>query len=224
MSTPPPIFCTDLDLLHWEPNILRDAAFASQTLISGTGDLDGTDFSIASGSFDDAKVQRDQVIVIGEPVNGCFPITAIKTATSLSVSVLYDELIDEEEDTRTPAGTTSAAGVPFVVRTFWPQRMVVSELLAQAAGAGRSRDGETPAQILDPTSLRRTCVVGTLQMIYSALAAAADENEPHYAIRAELYERLYRRAMRSARVAIDLNNDGQADAIRSLNVLDLRRT
>ena len=26
-------FCTDIDLLHWEPNILRDAAFASQTLI-----------------------------------------------------------------------------------------------------------------------------------------------------------------------------------------------
>lgn len=223
MSTPTPIFCTDLDLLHWEPNVLRDAAFASQTLISGTGDLSGTDFSIAAGSFVTAKVARDQVIAIGAPINGCFPITEVKTATSLSVSILYDELINEEEDTRTFAGAASATGVTYAVRTFWPQRVIVSEMLAQAAGVGQSRDGEAPASILDPTSLRRACALGTLQMIYSALAAAADEDEPHYAIRAELYERLFRRAMRSARVAIDLDADGQADVIRALNVLDLRR-
>ena len=42
-------FCNDIDLLHWEPNILRDAAFASQTLISGTGDLAGSTFTIPSG-------------------------------------------------------------------------------------------------------------------------------------------------------------------------------
>jgi hypothetical protein len=224
MPTTTPIFCTDLDLLHWEPNILRDAAFASQTLISRTGDLAGTDFTIAAGSFVTAKVARDQVIVIDAPINGCFPITAINTATSLSLSILYDALIDEENDTRTAAGTTSATGVPYAVRTFWPQRVIVSELLSQAAGAGQSRDGEAPAAILDPTSLRRACALGTLQMIYSALAAAADEDEPHYAIRAELYERLFRRAMRSARVAIDLDADGEADVIRALNVLELRRT
>jgi hypothetical protein len=219
---PTPTYCTDLDLLHWEPNILRDAAFVSQTLISGTGDLAGTDFTIAAGSFSDAKVATDQVIVIGGDVNGCFPITAVKTTTSLSISVLYDELIDGE--TRTPARAGSATAVPFAVRTFWPQRLVVSELLAQAAGAGQSRNGEAPAAILDAVSLRRACVLGTLQMIYSALAAAAEEDEPHFGIRAELYERLYRRAMRSARVAMDLDGDGKADVVRALNVLDLRRT
>jgi len=221
MSTTP--FCTDLDLLHWEPNILRDAAFASQTLISGTGNLSGTGFSIASGSFTAANVQRDQVIAIDAPINGCFPIAAVTSATALSISVLYDQLIDDEEGSRTAVATASATGVPFAIRTFWPQRMVVSELLAQAAGTGQSRNGEAPATILDPTSLRRACVLGTLQMIYSALAAAADESETHYSIRAELYERLYRRAMRSAQVAIDLDGDGKADAIRALNVLDLRR-
>jgi len=25
-------FCKDVDLLHWEPNLFRDAAFASQAL------------------------------------------------------------------------------------------------------------------------------------------------------------------------------------------------
>ena len=37
-------FCNDIDLLHWEPNIFRDAAFASQTLMSGSGSLAGTAF------------------------------------------------------------------------------------------------------------------------------------------------------------------------------------
>ena len=32
-------YCTDVDLITWEPNVLKDAAFASQTLIAGTADL-----------------------------------------------------------------------------------------------------------------------------------------------------------------------------------------
>ena len=26
-------YCTDVDLIQWEPNLLKDAAFASQTLL-----------------------------------------------------------------------------------------------------------------------------------------------------------------------------------------------
>ena len=76
-------FCNDIDLLHWEPNILRDAAFASQTLISGTGDLAGTAFSISSGSFTAAHVTGDMAIVLGGAVAGTFPIVSVDGAAQL---------------------------------------------------------------------------------------------------------------------------------------------
>jgi hypothetical protein len=38
-----------------------------------------------------------------------------------------------------------------------------------------------------------------------------------------MYEDLYRRSLRSARVELDLDNDGTADARRELNVLNLTR-
>ena len=44
-------FCTDTNLLEFEPNICRDAAFVSQTLLSGSGDLAAASFTIDSGSL-----------------------------------------------------------------------------------------------------------------------------------------------------------------------------
>src|SRR5688572_9351031 len=85
-------FCTDIDLLHWEPNILVDAAFASQTLISGTGNLAGTTFTIASGSFTTAHIAADQAIVLSGSIAGAFPIVSVDSATQLTLSVLYDGL------------------------------------------------------------------------------------------------------------------------------------
>src|SRR5205823_3957113 len=64
-------FCTDIDLLHWEPNICRDAAFASQTLIAGSGDLAGTVFTIASGSFSAAHVAADKILNPSSLVRAC---------------------------------------------------------------------------------------------------------------------------------------------------------
>ena len=85
-------FSTDIDLLHWEPNILRDAAFASQTLISGTGDLSGTTFTLAAGSLATAHVTADQVIVLTGDISGCYPIVSVDSATQLTLSTLYDGL------------------------------------------------------------------------------------------------------------------------------------
>src|SRR5688572_3085873 len=91
-------YATDLDLLHWEPNLLRDAAFASQTLISGTGNLAGTSFTISSGSFTDAKAQIDQLVKLGPPFDGTYPIVAVNGATEITLSVMYDGLFPESGD------------------------------------------------------------------------------------------------------------------------------
>ncbi len=212
-------FCTDIDLLHWEPNLLRDAAFASQTLLSGSGNLADTTFTISSGSFTAAHVTPNQVIVLTGATSGCYPIVTVDSATQLTISALYDGLFPTSGDpTATSVGT--ATGLSYVVRTFWPQRRVVSELLMQAAGLDPTDDAA--ATIINPTALRRACTLGTLHMIYSALAAAATEPS-NLDIRVQLYEQLYRNAFRNARVEIDRDGDGKADGAASLNVLEFQR-
>ena len=213
-------FCTDIDLLHWEPNICRDAAFASQALISGTGDLAGSVFTIAAGSFATAHVTPDQVIVLTGGTSGSYPIVSVDSATQLTLSVLYDGLYPTSGDpVPSPPGT--AAGLAYVVRTFWPQRRIVSELLLSACGLDPA-DAEAADAILNPTALKRPCTLGALHLIYSALAAAAAEPDA-LMLRVAMYERLYRRALESARVHLDLDGDGVAEVVRALNVLELQR-
>ncbi|MBC8106944.1 MAG: hypothetical protein H7Z14_10170 [Anaerolineae bacterium] len=212
MPTTTTPFCTDVDLLNWEPNIFRDAPFASQTLLAGTGTLSGTEFTIGTGSFEDAGIDANHVIVLGGDADGCFPIASVDATQAITVRVM-----NEGPENRAPNATGS---LPFVVRTFWPQRMIVSELIAQAAGVGASTDNAS-ATILNPEVLSRACALGTLQMIYSALAAAAEVAGGGN--RAALSARFSRRGWRGARAAVDLAGDGRADAHRMLNVLNFQR-
>src|SRR5688572_6984732 len=118
-------FCTDTALLAWEPNLPRDAAFASQTLLAGTGDLAGTTFTMDSaGSFTAAHVEANQVIVLTGGTSGCYPIVSVNSATQLTISVLWDGLMPISGDpTPSPIGTT--IDLAFVIRTFAPQRRVI---------------------------------------------------------------------------------------------------
>lgn len=208
------------DLLHWEPHILRDASFASQTLIAGTGDLSGTDFSISSGSLSAAHVTPDQAIVLGGAIEGTYPIVSVGSATELTLSVLYDGLYPATGSPEaSPVGSSN--GLSYAIRTFWPQRRIVSELLLSSAGLDPG-DPLSGDRVTNPSSLKRVCTLGTLHLIYSALAAVAEEPAALNA-RVALYERLYRRALKATRVELDLNDDGEADTVRSLGVLDLQR-
>jgi len=215
------IFCTDTDLLHWEPNLLRDAAFASQTLMAGTGDLTGTTFTVDSaGSLLASHVAPQQVIVLSGATSGSYPIVSVDSATQLTISALHDGLFPVGGgSTASPVATAIDLG--FAIRTFWPQRRVVSDLLLAAAGLDPTRP-DVDDVVTNASALNRPAVLGTLQMIYSALAAVVASPEA-LATRADLYERLYRRALRSTVVELDLNGDGAADASRALNVLQFQR-
>jgi hypothetical protein len=218
------IFCNDADLLYWEPDVMKDAAFASQTLDAGTGTLAGTTFTMVTGTvFTTQAVEPGNVIVLSGAVVGCFPIVAVPDPSYLQLSVLHEEMFPAAgEPAPTLVSPGGATGVDFVIRSFWPQRRVVSDLLAQAIGLSPGTSEASCATILNPQTLRRACVLGTLQMIYSAMAAVADE-PAKYSLRADLYERLYRRAMRQAQVDLDLNGDGRADVRRSPGLLRMVR-
>ena len=209
-------FCTDIDLLYWEPDLLKSAAFASQLLLAGTGTLSGTKFTIASGSLAESHVLAGQAIVLSGAVSGCYPLASVDSATELTLSVLYEGL------DQSPSPPGSAADVGLVIRTFWPQRKLVSDLLLHAAGIGPESGAPAEAAIANPQALRRPCTLGTLQLLYSAMSAASNEPGP-LAIRAELYERLYRRALSRTRVEIDYNGDGAAERVRHLALIELGR-
>lgn len=215
------LFCTDSDLLLWEPKLLSEAAIAGQTLIAGSCNLSGSTLTISSGSLTAAHVEAEQVVVLGGAISGCFPIVSIDSATAMTISILYEGLAPEANP-KVPSGVGSGAGLTYAVRTFWAQRRVVSELLSQAIGLVPGTQEASTAVVMNPQALRRACALGTIHMIYSTLAAAAEAPEV-YAARMDLYERLYRRELRNAVVQLDTDGDGRVDAVRRLNVVTLRR-
>src|SRR5207249_1012501 len=118
-----PTYATDTDLLHWEPNLFRDASAAAQTLLAGTGaTLDGTTLTISGASFTDANVHPQNVIVLGGSITGSFPIVTVPTATTLTLSVLYDKLFadsaDDAEDVQPASSPGDGSSLTFTVRTF----------------------------------------------------------------------------------------------------------
>ena len=218
------LFCKDVDLLYWEPAVLKDATFASQVLAAGSGDVAGNQFTATTGpSFVAQAVEAGQVLVLAGSIAGSYPITAVLGATQLRVSPLYAELFPEEGSPPASLVVGTASGLTYAVRTFWAQRKLVSDLLAQAVGVVPGTADETDVAILNPEGLKTACVLGTLQMIYSAIAAAAAADPAQFEVRAELYERLYRRALRQARVDLDTDGDGRANVRRTPGVVALMR-
>jgi len=209
-------FATDIDLLHWEPQLLEDAAFASQILISGTCDLDDSTITIDTGDFEDAQVQAGNVIVLEGAMEGTFPITSVDLPKEIQISALYGSL----EQPFTPSKVGSATGLTYSIRTYWAQRQMVSDLLLVTAGLNPDN---TSIQVLPNASLKRACVLGTLQMIYNAIAINETQDNHPKAIRSALYAKLYRRALRQVKLEIDTNNDGVAEIVRDLNTCQLKR-
>lgn len=211
------LYCTDVDLLHYEPNLFKDAAFASQTLLTGVGNLAGTSFTITAGSLLTSRVSKDGVICLLGTIVGSYPIVKVDSATQLTLSVLYDGLRPASGDpVAVPVAT--AVNQPFAVRTFWAQRRVVSDMIAAVAGL----DGDSPPLLMNAPALVRPCALGTLQMVYNALAAIVEEPaEPLH--RAERYGLWFRQAMAAARIELDTNGDGRGDTTRHLGLCQLVR-
>ncbi len=55
------MFCTDTDLMLWEPHIASEAAFSTQTLLATTGSVSGTTLTIASGSLLTSRVRAGYI-------------------------------------------------------------------------------------------------------------------------------------------------------------------
>jgi hypothetical protein len=213
-------YCTDTNLLSFEPWIFRDAAFASQLLASGSGQLAGTLFTRNAGSFVDDHVIPGGVITLQGDMIGCYPIVSVDGPAQLTASTFHDGLFtDDGTLVASPIG--SAASIAFSIRTFHPQRQIISDLIRQAARVGEGTD-LPGAVILPSASLRNTAALGAFHLIYCALAAASSD-PAELSRRADYYERLYRRALTRLRVEIDTDGDGEGNLVRPLAITDLVR-
>ncbi|HQY87894.1 MAG TPA: hypothetical protein PK402_04495 [Tepidisphaeraceae bacterium] len=209
------LFCTDADLLLWEPNLAREASFASQTKLTTTGSIAGEKLTIASGNLTTSGVAIDDIVSVEGDLVGCFPVVGIESATICDLTVITQNAYENGQPTPLP----SASDLDLRFCTFYAQRRVVSDVMLSLANLTEAQ----AQRIMNPGTLRRAAVLGTLQMIYSALAAVAGESSAELQVRASLYERLYRRAIRVVQIELDLDEDGQADCARQLNVIQLQR-
>jgi hypothetical protein len=237
-------FCSDTDLLYWEPGLFADAAGVAQKLLSGEATVNGPAVTIGiSQSLPDAGVVAGSVITFsGGDVQGSFPIVSIDSNTQLTMTALYDGL---DAETLEPALVADATSQQYVIRTFYAHRRSATEEILIAAGLDpTATDG---LSILNPQALKRPCVLRALWMIYTARAGAAmasaaaavqaagtgsdaatigagrDREQTNYTARAAVYERLYWRALRSVQLLIDTDGDGRADVTKMMNLAELRR-
>jgi hypothetical protein len=208
-------FCTDADLLAWDAELIATAQIASQTLLRATGvSLSGATLTLSSGSFLTARVAAGQVAVLSGGLAGAFPIVGVESATSCKLSVNAESL-DE-----TPPATTSignATALELVVRTFYPQRKIVADLICKLIGI----EPAEAWQIVSAASLRRAAVLGTLQQVSHLLSGAG---ATELAARAAGYGKLFHRELRGRRVELDLDGDGRGDTTRILKQIVLERT
>jgi hypothetical protein len=226
------LLCNDVDLLRWEPNVFRDASAAAQVLLGGTGALSGTTFTASSGSFIDARVAPGNALSVSGGVVATLAIIDVTSATVLGVSVMHGDLYSTGGSANT-VPPKAGSGLTFSVATFSPQIKEISDGLFQAAGIMPGTDDETKVTILNSEALRRPCVLGTLMLVYRALATAAPvdtkfsnttggadpANQKTWNDRADLYMRLYLRATRAVRVEVDLDGDGVVDEKREMDVV-----
>lgn len=194
------MYCTDTDLLRWEPALFIEAAFVSQSLLISDGTFDGSVLRLGrSAWFDVARVCPGHVALIQNGPTVARPILSIDEPTVATVGIAD----------RHPR---PAENVRVTVRTFAAQQRIASELLTRMAGI----DPTLGQRVLDPRVLRRPCVLGTLHQIYSALSAAAVKDDADLVVRAQLYALLYRKSLRGLVVEIDRDNDNVGDARRSV--------
>jgi hypothetical protein len=236
------MFTTDRDLLQLEPTLFRDVGWLSQRLIRTTGTLTSGVVTIDAGDLELSGVAPGQVAL----VNGV-PLEVL--AVSPQEATLSLIRAGPGESALVPLD--SGEGAVLDVYTFEPQRAIVHGQLLRMLGidpdvpAGALGPGSTvltEAAVLNPRSLWLVEALGTLHLIFAAAAApigpggiGAPESGTGGGgagsslgagtlwARAEMYRRRFVAERARAGALIDLDGDGIADAMRTLNVAMLVR-
>lgn len=209
-------FAVDRDLLVFEPALFRDAAFAAQTRVQ-TADaaIAGTALTSAAADFVASDVNAGAVaLVAGVPLE----VVARLSATQLTVSRL------RESTAAAPVAPAPVSGATLSIITFAPQIRVMHDMLLRTVGVDPDDPAASPSQadITNPGAFIRAEALGALHLIFAAAAPIAGDDSPLW-VKAELYRNRFAAERRRLIAGVDLDGDGQPDAVRRPSVIQLTR-
>ncbi|MFG0305682.1 MAG: hypothetical protein ACF8Q5_05655 [Phycisphaerales bacterium JB040] len=204
-------FATDRDCVALEPGVIGEAAWAGQRVLSGSGSVSGTTLTLEPGgvTLAQAGIAPGHVVVVGGVT---LEIVSVESDLGATVSVLRGGV----EEPAVPPGDIGAS--PVEVHSFAPVLETVHRQVLRMAGIDPD-DTEgllTEADVLNPGALRELEACGALHLIYSAVAAAGPIGGAMEKKANAWRDRFWGERSR-ARVLLDLDGDGEADASRRLN-------
>ncbi|GAB4384301.1 MAG: hypothetical protein Kow0022_06440 [Phycisphaerales bacterium] len=212
-------FATDADLLVLEPALFRDVAWIGQRLVSGTGSAGGTVLTMSTQdvAFDAAGVGAGNVVLINDAP---FEVIDRISGTVLTIS----RLRTGSDEPLIPIGPVAGAGVS--VPTFAPQIAMVHRQVMRMIGIDPDAQPDqariSASAITNRPGIARLEALGALHLIFSSAGSALGP-ESVFSKKAELYRQRFAEERQRSAAMIDLDGDGQPDAIRRFNIMLLVR-
>lgn len=210
------MFASDRDLLVLEPRLFEEVSFASQTVLTGQGDIesDGTTLTARGMDFAGAGVDAGWVVV----VDGVAAEVVARVGTgALTISRPRASSGDA------PLPLVPGSGLSVRVMTFRPQLGVVHEQALTALGLGAgSGSGLEASSVLNPAALTRVEALGALHLVFSGAAALVGYDSVLWQ-KAQMYLSRYAAERHRVSAIVDLDGDGVGDATRRMNVMQFVR-
>ena len=214
-------FARDRDLLVLEPNLFRDIGWTGQRLVDvASATLTGKTLTLPGVDLAALGVGEGNVAVVG---GAALEVIARLSATTLQVSRL------REDPGGAPIPPLAVSGVSAQVWTFGPQIRSAHERVLRMVGIEPDVGGRAPtggvlgeSAVVNRRAVARAEALAALHVIFAAGAAAATEDSLLWR-KAESYRERFAEERRRLEVAVDLDGDGLADAVRRPTVAALVR-
>ncbi len=213
-------FCSDRDLLIFEPALFLGAAWPCSILCGqGGASLSGTTLTAQDTDFNAAGVAAGMVANIWTTTAAegiACEIVSVDSPTTLTVSAL-------RADRGGPAVAPLAGGenLVFAVRTYQPQIQAATEALDETRLQMCSSAGIGTAEFADPGAIRLAAAYGALESIF--IARSRGGNDDGDTAKARQYRAFLRESKARLRVIFDADNDGIAERMLTLGNVTLRR-
>ncbi len=214
-------FSYDRDILKHEPVLFSELHLPTQVRVRGSGAaLSGTTLTDAAGDFTNAGVEAGGVVHLASAdgvLDGAYEIISVDSVTQLTVSVLR---ADDEDDAIAPP---AASDVTYRISTFAPQ---IAEVAFELTGYFGLQPGDPISEasaesIIDAEGLRHASTLAVIASVYATWNGWTSD-AGHWQ-KSQHYRQRFETAQRRCRLALDLDGDGTADAIRTGGTFRLAR-
>jgi hypothetical protein len=200
-----PFFCTDADLLAWEPAIFLESAFAHQALLKDApATLAGTTLTLSAAVLATAGILPGMVaqVTTGDgALTQLAEIAGVESPTVASVSALRGR----SADPAIPPLTQGAVKVTVV--SFRPQIAASGDALLALVGVQSSRDADATPASADLSGFGPACGFAALAALFRTLTESKHATNLVFS-KHDFYDGLARAARQTLSATIDQDGDG----------------